>query len=323
MFVIGFEAIIGGKRFTRLHRVEIHDSIKTLGKSARLMLPSSSRLERKGAFISEVELAKTFQVGDEVVINFGYDGIKHEEFRGYLRKIKPTTPLEIECEDEVYNLRRKTMQKSFRNTTLKNIIEYVLEGTGIQVVNDVPKVNFRTFVIKRVNAAQVIEKLRKEYGLTIYFRAQKSLVIGLASETDGTIVKYVVGRNVISHDLEWESEENVRLKVKAVLVGKDNTFTTKEVGEADGEQRTIFFYNLATGDNLEQRAQEELLKYRYSGYRGSLTGFLLPVCRIGNTVRLIDENFDNQEGDYLVEEVKTSLSDRGGRRQVKLGLKLN
>jgi len=323
MFVVGFQAEIGGKTFSRLHRVEIEDSMKQLGKRATLMLPTTARIERQGEFVSEVEIAKAFQVGDEVVISFGYDGELKEEFRGYVRRIRPTTPLELECEDEAYTLRRKALQKTFTNTTLKELLNFLLKDTGIDLANTPPEIKFRKFQFKNVNAAQALEKLRKSYGLTIYFRSLTQLVVGLASETDGTVVKYTIGRNVITHKLEWEDEENVKLKIKAVSVSKDNQFTKKEVGDSDGEQRTIFFYNLEPGENLEQRAKEEILKYKYSGYRGTLTGFLIPECKPGNTARLLDENFDNKEGDYLVESVKTSLSDSGGRRVVKLGLKLS
>lgn len=323
MYVIGFEAEIGGKKFSRLHEVQIEDSIKKLGKSARLRLPATARLERAGELVSEVEVAKVFTVGDPVVIRLGYDGDLVEEFRGYVKRISPTVPLEIECEDEVYQLRRKQLQKAFKSTTLSQLINFILADTDIEVVNEMPEINFRKFTFKNVNAAQALEKLRKDYGLTIYFRDFGQLVVGLASETDGMMVKYTIGQNVIKHSLEWEDEENLSLKVKAVAISKDNEFTTKVVGDPNGEQRTIYFYNLAAGEDLEQRAEQEILKYKYSGYRGSLEGFLLPVCRIGNTVRLRDETFDNKEGDYLVESVKTTLSDRGGRRQVKIGLKLD
>lgn len=324
MYVIGFEAEIGGKKFSRLHEVQIEDSIKKLGKSARLRLPATARLERAGELVSEVEVAKVFTVGDPVVIRFGYDGDLVEEFRGYVKRISPTVPLEIECEDEVYNLRRKALKKSFKSIKLNQLLTYILADTNVELVNEVPDIQFRKFVFKRnVNAAHALEKIRKDYGLTIYFRDFGKLVVGLASETDGTVVKYTIGQNVIKHSLEWEDEENVKLKVKAVSVSKDNKFTTKEVGDEDGEQRTLYFYNLEPGADLKQRAEQEILKYKYSGYRGSLDGFLIPVCRVGNTVRLKDETFDNKEGDYLVESVKTTLSDRGGRRTVKIGLKLD
>lgn len=323
MFRVGFEAEIGNVKFSRLHSVEIENSMKKLGKRARLKLPTTARLKQKGKFVGEVETAKQFNVGDLVIIRFGYDEDLNEEFRGYVRKILPTTPLEIECEDAVYALKRKALKKSFRATTLKEIVEFVLKDTGIELVNEMPTINFSKFMFKNVNAAQVLEKLRKDYGLTIYFRDFKKLVVGLSSESDDTVVKYTIGQNVISHDLEWENEENVKLKIKAVAVSKDNEFTTREVGDLDGEQRTIYFYNLPSTANLEERAKEEILKYKYSGYRGDLTVFLIPECRVGNTVRLKDENFENPEGDYLVKSVKTTLSDSGGRRRIELGIKLD
>lgn len=323
MFVIGFNATIGDKKFQRLHSVEIENSIKKLGKSATLKMPTTARLQQAGEFISEVELAKTFAVGDEVGINFGYDGDLNEEFRGYVRKIKPTTPLEIECEDASYLLKRKALQKSFRNTDLNELVQFIIEGTGIEVVNEMPAIQFRKFLFKNVNGAQALEQLRKEYGLTIYFRDFQKLVVGLASESDEVVKKYVIGQNVINHKLEWQDEDDVKLKIKAVSVSRDNQFTKKTVGDEDGEVRTIFFYDLADGEDLGARAQEEILKYKFAGYKGYLNGFLLPVTVIGNTLRLSDDNFENNEGDYLVETTKVTLNQNGGRRKITLGLKLD
>jgi hypothetical protein len=207
--------------------------------------------------------------------------------------------------------------------TLEELLNFILADTGISLANKVPVIKFRTFSFRTVNAAQALDKFQKDYGLTIYFRAYDQLVVGLASETDGVIVKYVTGRNVIDHDLEWEDEDDVKLQVKAINVSKDNVFTDVTVGDEDGAKRTIYFYDLAAGENLGERARQEILKYKYSGYRGSLKAFLLPVCRIGNTVRFTDENFDNREGDYLVEETKTTFTTSGGRRIIKIGLKLD
>lgn len=323
MFVINMEAEIGGRRFRRVNSVEIVTNMKKLGSSAILRLPTTARLERQGELISEVETAKTFQVGDAVVIRMGYDGDLVEEFRGYVRKIQPTTPLVIECEDEVYNLKRKRLQSSFRDVDLETLINHIIADTPIELINKPPIITFRTFCFRNVNAAQALEKLAKDYGLTIYFRAPGELAVSLASESDGTVVKYTIGQNVIDHSLEWTDESDKRLRVKAISVSRDNVFTEKTVGDPDGEQRTVYFYNLAPGEDIGQRAEQEMLKYRFTGYQGSLEGFLLPVCRVGNTIRLKDENFDNPEGDYLVESVRTLLSTRGGRRKVKLGLKLN
>jgi len=39
-------------------------------------------------------------------------------------------------------------------------------------------------------------------------------------------------------------------------------------------------------------------------------------------MRLTDENYENTEGDYLVEKTKVTLSQSGGRRKITLGLKI-
>lgn len=323
MYVVGFEATIGGKTFRRLHSVEIEESINQLGKSALLKLPATARLERAGEFVSEVETAKTFSVGDQVVIRCGYDGDLREEFRGYVRRIRPTVPLELECEDDAYVLKRKNLQRSFQSTTLESVLNYILADTGVELAGEVPQINLATFYLRNVSAARALDEIRTKYGLRVYLRAPGQLFVGLTSATDGTIVRYVIGRNVIDHDLEWSDASDVQLKAKAILIDRENNHTEVTVGDPEGEQRTLYFYDLADGQTLAERASEELLRYRYTGYRGSLSGFLLPVCRIGNTVRLSDDTFDNREGDYLVERVKTTLSDSGGRRKVEIGLKLD
>lgn len=322
MYIVSIEVEIGGKRFERVHSVEIKESIERVGKTAVIKLPTTARLERAGQFVSEVETAKTFATGDPVVVRMGYDGDLREEFRGFVRRIAPETPLELECEDLVYVLNRRRLQKGFRSVNLEGLLAYILDGTGVEVVTDIPQINFTTFSFKNVTAAEALKKLAGDYGLRIYFSGYGRLVVGLASTTDGTLVKYTAGRNVIKHSLEWVDEDDVRLKVKAVSVSKDNVFTRAEAGDPEGEVRTIYFYDLALGEDLAERALQELTKFKYSGYRGKLTAFLLPVCAIGNTARFRDENFLNREGDYLVEEVVTTLSTSGGRRSVKLGLKL-
>jgi prophage tail gpP-like protein len=322
MYVVGIEVTIGGKRFERIHAVEIEESIDMVGKTCVLQVPTTARLERVD-YVTEVETAKEFHTGDEVVVRMGYDGQLVEEFRGFVRRIAPGTPLELECEDLVYVLNRKRLQQAFRNTTLEGLLAFILADTGIELATEVPAINFTIFSFQNVTAAAALKKLAGDYGLRIYFSSYGQLVVGLASTTDGTVVTYVYGRNVIKHSLEWVDEDDVQLKVKAVSVSRDNVFTKEEVGDPEGEVRTIFFYDLADGEDLGERALQELTKYKYSGYRGKLTGFLMPICRIGNTVRYRDDNFANREGDYLVESVKTNLSTSGGRRSVTLGLKLS
>lgn len=322
MFVLGAEISIAGKKFTRVNSVEIENDMKKLENMATITMPTTARLERAGEFISEVETAKTFAVGDEVIIKLGYDGDLREEFHGYVRKIRPNTPLEIECIDSTWLLRRKNLKAGFKNTTLKELLDFMLEGTGITLDGEPPEINFKVFYFRSINAAKALQKLKSEYGLTMYFTGFKKLFVGISSQSDGTIVKHVFGQNIIDHSLEWESEEDVRLSIKAVHIKKDNTKVIKEVGDSDGEKRTIFLYDLENESELERLALEELKKYRFTGYKGSFKTFLIPVAEIGNVTEIVDETFPERQGQYLIEKVVINFGESGARRVVTPGLKV-
>lgn len=323
MYVLGSEITIGGKRFKRVHSVEIEQDIRRLEDVAVIKLPTTARLIREGNFITEVETAKTFAVGDEVIIKLGYDGELAEKFHGFVKKIHPNTPLEIHCEDATFLLKRKNCKKAWKATTLRAVLDFILDGTGISLEGEPPGVNFTHFYLQNVSAAKALQRLKDEYGLTMYFKSFKKLFVGLASDNDGTKIKYRFGVNVIEHDLKWEEEENVLLRVKAVHIRKNNTQVKKEVGDPDGELRTLFFYNLEKESDLERRALEELKKYRFSGYRGDFTTFLRPAVRAGNVAEITDPDFAERSGTYLVEKVTITYGEGGARHKVTPGIKVS
>jgi hypothetical protein len=323
MYALTAQIEIGGKKFDRVNMVEIESSAKMIEDKATIKMPTTARLERQGKFITEVDTARIFHVGDEVVIRLGYNGDLKEEFRGFVSKIRPTTPLEIECTDATWTLRRKNLKASFKNRTLKQLLEFILEGTGITLKGDVPGVNFTHFYFKNTSAASALQKLKDDYGLTIYLKNFNELHVGLSSATDGVIVKYGISENVIDNNLEWVNEDDTRIKVKAIHIRPNNTKIEKEFGDGDGEVRTLFFYDVNDGAQLEALAKEELKKYKYSGYKGGLTTFLLPGVQVGNVARLRDIHFDERAGDYLVDKVTTTFGTEGARRKIELGLKVS
>lgn len=323
MFVLLSKIQIGQFQFKNVSEVKIESSLKVLEDTATIKVPTTALLKRTEDTVTEVETVKQFKVGDEVVVNFGYDGNLKEEFRGYVRKIKPKTPLEIECEDATFLLKRKNLKQAFRNTTLKEVLNFILEGTGVSLYAAVPEIKFAVFYFRDVNAAKALQKLKEEYGLVIYFKEFKKLFVGLSSDSDDVVVKYRIGYNVIDNKLEYQNEEDVKLSIKAVLIKPDNTRIEKEVGDKDGEKRTLFTYELEDGESLETWAKEEMLKYKFKGYKGSMTTFLLPNAKVGNVARVQNEQFDEEPGDYLIEKIETTYGHGGGRRDVHIGLKLN
>ena len=323
MYVLGARLEIGDKEFRRVHSVEIKKSVKQLQNTAVIKIPTTARLVRSGEFVTEVETAKAFQVGDECKINLGYDGNLKEEFRGFVSKIKPQIPLEIEVDDETYLLKRKHLNHSFRKTNLREVIEYVIAGTGIKLVEEIPDLQFDVFYLKRTSAANALQKIAKEYGLRIYFSSWMTLYVGITNENDDTIVKYAMGKNVIKNALEWVSEDDIKLKVKAISVRPDNSRIEVEQGDEDGDRRTLWFYNIASKKELSIKAKAEIEKYKYSGYKGSMTTFLLPNAAPGNVASMEDKDFPERSGDYLIESVETKFSERGARRKVELGIKVS
>lgn len=323
MYVLTAQIEIAGKKFTRVNSVEIESSAKVLEDKATIKLPTTARLEREGEFISEVETAKAFEVGDAVTINLGYDGELKQEFKGFVSKIMPGTPLEIECLDAVWLLRRKNCKGSFKNTTLKALLQFILEGTGVTLKGTVPTINFKVFYLKNVSAASALQKLKDDYGLTLYLRNFSELNVGITSATDNVKVVYGLGENVIDNDLEWVNDGDTRIKVKAIHIKKDNTKIEKEFGDDDGELRTIFFYDLDKPADLEKMALAEANKYKYAGYKGGLTTFLIPSAQVGNIARLRDRQFAERAGDYLVDKVVTTYGTSGARRKIELGLKVS
>ncbi|UVP09466.1 hypothetical protein NXW52_16290 [Bacteroides ovatus] len=57
--------------------------------------------------------------GDQVKIELGYDSNLYTEFEGYISLIGWGVPVTIRCEDEMYNLKRKTVSYSAKNVTLE------------------------------------------------------------------------------------------------------------------------------------------------------------------------------------------------------------
>lgn len=323
MFVLTSYITIGDKSFRRIHSVEISTSVKRIEDTAVVKIPTTARLERAGEYITEIETAKAFAPGDEVVIELGYDGQLREEFRGFVKIVRPNIPIEIECEDEIYLLKRKNLKASFKNTTLKKLLEYIIKDTGISLASDVPVINFDTFYFKNISAAKALQTIKEQYGLQMYFSEWMTLFVGLISDNDDQVIKYEIGRNVIDSSLEFNDEGDVNLKVKAINVKPDNTTIEETVGDPDGELRTLYFYNVESTSELKTRALEELKKYKFTGYRGGFKTFLLPNAQVGNVARIIDPNFPERAGDYKIDEVTTTYGQNGARRKIKPGIKLN
>ncbi len=325
MFILDSTIKIGDYTFKQVHNVRIVKSVDLLSDTATIKLPISALFGNKDKGFERKSLEEEIKAGMPVSITLAYkDVYEKKEFTGYVAFVKPNTPIiEIECEDAVYKIRKKRINKNFGKTTLKEVLEFIVAGTEVPLAGDIPEVQFDRFLIKNKNGAQSLQKLSDEYGLSIFIDDNNKLYAGLRQlKGAGSLVRYNLHKNVIKPNLEYRRAEDTRLYVKVIGVQKDNTKIEVIVGDTDGEQRTIHKYNVSSKKTLKEIGEAELSNLRFTGYRGTVTSFLVPYATRGMSAEIIDNNYPQRSGTYFVPKVTISFGQNGARRKVELGSKL-
>jgi len=327
MYVLKCNIQIGKYVFDRANSIEIERSTELLTDTCKLTVPLTALLVDVNEQAT-VEVAKTIKVGDAVLIDVYYDGYQAHAipFNGYVKQINYKMPLEIECEDATYLLRAKTIKKSWQSTTLNEVLTEIISGTRLRLTGNVPVINLSPFYLKDVNGMFALQKLKDEYGLTIYVTKGNQLYCGLAYAENTGEVNYVLNgddSNVANaDDLTYHSAEDMKLKVKAIAVSGNNTRTEVEVGDDDGAVRTLYFYNVPDMSTLTKMANQEIIRLKFDGYEGKLTTMLIPYVVPGMKANITDERFSERSGSYFVESVKTTWGMGGARNEVEVSIKL-
>ena len=323
----GVHIKIGNYTFTRCNEVVIEKSTAIVQDTARIKLPLTAVVETKGQPATTIETAQVFKVGDKVEIRLIYKGYYDEvEFRGFVKRINPGQPLEIECEDAIYLLRQKNIKKSWESTTLQQVLAEIVSGTAINLAGNIPGITLKPFGINDVDGAYALQKLVDEFGLRAYINAEGQLWCGLAFTQSEGKVKYNINgdsTNVVkANDLKWRAKEDIKIKVKAINIRKDNTRTEVELGDEDGGLRTLNFYNISSQAELEKLAKQKLEELKFDGYEGKIETLLIPAAIPGMAAELSDGLFPARSGNYYVESVKTKFGTGGARREVEMGIKI-
>ena len=310
--------------FTAFSDIEIEKDIFKINSLCKIRIPASSRLNYrdKQAFES-VQTARQFNRGDRISVWLGYNDDLRLEYEGYIYRLNYKTPLEIECEGYEFLLRSPCETRTWGKTNLKEVLGYIVNGTEITLNGSIPDVAFDKYVITaNMNRLEALQVLKEAYGITVFFMGSQ-LYAGLAYVIDNGTVKYRLGYNTIKDDeLKYRNADDVSLKIKAVWVKPDNTKLEVEVGDPEGSQRTLFFYNVSGEAELKKLATEEIQKYKYSGYEGKLTTFLQPYSEPGMKAEIDDPKYDERKGTYYISKVNVKAGRSGGRRTVEITVKL-
>ncbi len=313
---------IGNLVFNSVDSVERHKSIHKFTETATIKLPKKMRFRSNGTPTTMYEPSKTvkdyIKVNDKVTIWMGYDQHLLKRFEGYVaRGVEPSIPVVIECEDEMFQLKRKQVSVSLENATIKEIIKTIAPGYEADVLD----AEIGAFSEKNTTAVKILQILKKRFGLYSFFIGKKLIVGKPYTNTevvDLPVKTFDFSKNIIKSDLKFKSAEDVKLKVKAISIQPDNTKLEVEVGDADGDLRTLHYFDIPTKAELKKLATIDLDKFKVDAYEGTITGFGFPIVEPGQKIRIVDNGYDKRDSQHYTEEI-TETIDRGYRLKQKVG----
>lgn len=283
--------------FESVNKVVIVESVKTLGNKATIVLPRNFK-KVAGKSIKEL-----LSPGDPVKIWLGYDEKLHEEFRGFLQEVESGAPLTLHVDDEFYPLKRNNIIKAWKSISLKELLEYIAPGYTINC----PDVQLGAFSIDNLSTFRVLIYLQENYG---FYSSLKNNVltclwpfdIGM-SEVLHTYEFYTI--TVKNNKLKYRRAEDVKLRVKATSIPKNGSKPiTYEVGNKEHDS-SLYEIKIPeqSYEDLKKFADAKYKQLCFNGYSGSITGFGNPRTHAGDTLKIVDKQEPDREGNYLIEAV--------------------
>jgi len=260
--------------------------------------------------------------GDGVKVWLGYDDGLQLAFVGYVRDVGFKTPIVITCEDEMFKLKQmEATKKAYKSVTLETLLKDQGLTYDIKVMGEQ---NLGQYRVTADTVAALLGHLQQN-GIRSFFRYEDGkpvLYCGVIFERDSKPSQvFATGLNIISdQQLEQQKAENMRLCVKAVSLMPNNKKIKVEVGDADGEKRTIHAYN-KTESELKAWADQEVKRLKRDGLKGSFTTF---GYKLVDKLDAIGIKIDGKKmGVYQVKKNVIKYGTGGFRQEITLGLRVS
>ncbi len=299
---------IGEYRFDFVNEIEIESAWNKLTDTATIQQAQNISWKDK-------KLRQLIAVGNPVQIEIGYGSERDTVFSGYITELAPGVPIKITCEDEMWQLKQSSVTDNISNATITDLLNQHFSGYPHKAL----PVNLgSSFIIDGVSKAKILKQLNDDFGIHCFFR-QGTLYAGRIYDTEyAETSAFRLGYNIIEDDLIYKRKDDVKLSVTAISNNPDGSKLEVKLGDAEGEQRTLNFYNLKEAD-LRSSAEREIDRLKYDGYRGSFTAFGRPLVRHGHIVEFQDVKDSDRAGRYWVDAVTYTLGTSGVRQKITLG----
>ena len=300
--------------------VRIKSSWKNLTSTCEITLPRAYKVENRNRDIRDFLTA-----GTAIEVQLGYNGDLQTEFSGYVTGFDGSGPITIDCEDEMWRLKRTNLNKVFYKSKLRDLIEFVVP----EYQTEIEEVSIGDFEIRNATAAQVLKEFSEHpYNMFSYFPlGSKVLHVGFPYRFKSSNRHILhLQRNTKNESLEYRNIEADQIQVRVIShLDNGQILETLHPKNLDGaSQRTLNVMNVETVQELEAYAKAELDRFNFSGYEGNITSFGIPVVRHGDEVDIRDARYPERNGVYLIDEVITEFNSSSAdfKRVINIGLKV-
>ncbi|CAM1355957.1 hypothetical protein [Tenacibaculum halocynthiae] len=357
-------------QFTHVKNIAINSSYKNFTDTATITIPKAivaNKLNdtlgieiarRLPVDLKERSVHEFFKIDYYVEIFLGYNGDSKPAFRGYIREVKGDAPVQIECDDMMYYLKKYKMvardkakevkEEDEKNQIPKNNSKTV--NTPIETLKsrlkeinipfyDATKITIESIgdlvIDRRWNIVQFLKELRNKFDIYSYFRLEK----------DGDVYKsvlYITNNPCLYKENEintfLEKYKNIEVKTplpKALLkraisltgIGDVLNFFKKD-DTYIGEGRFRFHYNIIN-DSLKV-TEEEVKKVRIRAEEYYVNSNIPIASEIGDPDGALVKKYvfhnNEEELDFedpikckkKIEEIKAKLEVISGLRLAKL-----
>jgi hypothetical protein len=300
---------IGGIEIPFVHKLNVSQSWRNITQTARLFFPDKIRVSGK-------PLRDVLKPGQKVIIYLGYSGELFKEFEGYISRVHPKVPLEVEVEDEMYLYKRNPISKSWKGLKLSQLISEIMPEAQIGKIADV---GLGTVRVNKSTPAKIFEDLKSKFGLSVYFHDGK-LYAGLPYLNEPRTLQYDFDNNVIKNDLVFKATDEYRIQVEGISNKSDGTKIRYKTGDPDGELRTLNYIDITEAE-LKESVERDIAKLKFDGFRGSYTTWGYPRIQQGHIASFTDAGYPERAGKYYSDKVEIEFGMSGYRRTIELGPK--
>jgi hypothetical protein len=315
---IKFKTNVANYNLGMVASIDIDCSVDNLADTATITLPE--------AVMNQVlNISDKIGRGTEVIIKAGYDNTLETEFVGFVQDIVTNdSSLKILCEDALFLFRKGVKDVELKPTTLGKIAQTVVDqiNPNFKLVCDYD-IAYEKFVIHQATGYDVLKKLAEETKANVYFNTEKKeLHIHAPYLEKGGEVIYSMQVNIEKSSLEYKKAIDRKVEVVVESTNIKGTVESFTAGTTGGEKVTLKVGSISAGD-LPKIANAELLRRSADMYEGSIDTWLVPFVQPTYSAKIKDEDYPEKDGKYYVTGVNTSISEAGGKRTVKLGIKLS